>query len=97
MPTVNSFPVNPGWKLLLTNADINTTKVPRRAYLLPVLLSVFLMAGAAAAAGPDTTSLAERTQDRRLAISAGVFLVCARHGHRLGGVSPLPSRPQRGK
>jgi hypothetical protein len=75
MPTVNSFPVNPGWKLLLTNADINTTKVPRRAYLLPVLLSVFLMAGAGAAAGPDTTSLAERTQDRRLAISAGVFLV----------------------
>ena len=73
MPTVNSFRVFPGWKQLLTNADINPTKVPRRADLFSVLLSVVLMTGAAAAA--DTTSLAERVKDKRLAIAAGVFLV----------------------
>ena len=77
MPTVISFPDIPGWKLLLTNAGINPTKVPRRADLLPVLLSVFLMTVAitAAAAELETTSLAERMHGKRLAISAGVFLV----------------------
>ena len=39
------------------------------------LLLVFLMTGAAAAAEPDTTGLGERMRSKRLAISAGVFLV----------------------
>jgi hypothetical protein len=43
--------------------------------MLLILLSVFLMTGAAAAAEPEGTSLADRVKDNRLAISGGVFFV----------------------
>ncbi len=66
MPAVNLF---------RSNVGIITSKVPRPAYLIPVLLSVFLMTGAVATAEPDATSLDQHMQEKRLAISAGYFLV----------------------
>ncbi len=70
-----SFYVIPGRKLFLTNVGIIPAQVPRLAGLLSVLLSIFLMTGAAATAEPDTRSFEERIQEKRLAISAGGFLV----------------------
>ncbi len=62
---MNSFKIIPGRPLVRTLAG----------GLLPALLSVFLVTGTTAAAESDTPSLDERLQDKRLAISAGGFLV----------------------
>jgi len=75
MSTVNSLSIIPHWELLLAIAGLNPSKVPCRAGLLWVLMPVLLMTGAAAAAEQDMMSISERIQDKRLAISAGVFLV----------------------
>ncbi len=75
MPSVNPSSFIKGWKLLLAKAVFNPATVPFRACLLGILLPVFLMTSAVAANEQDMTSLTERLQDKRLAISAGVFLV----------------------